>query len=151
MAGASGVSTAAAQEPDGVFDLSRIPTISEIPDEFVGVWAWDTPRQSCGSTVDSYGEPVHPPGETLCQWPIDQIEKIMNGRGRAWREFTRNGGDEAISPRWSCGQSSLGTTLTEFYLREFFKTPDSLMMHFEHSNWIRNVWTDGRKHPPIAY
>jgi hypothetical protein len=143
---------AEAQEAaDATFDLSRIPTISDIPDDFVGVWAWDTPRQSCGMTLDSFGEPVHPAGETLCQWPIDQIEKIMNGRGRAWRQFTQNGGDEAISPRWSCGQSSLGTTLTEFYLREFFKTPDALLMHFEHSNWIRSVWTDGRKHPPIAY
>jgi hypothetical protein len=147
-----GARNAAAQEDaDGTFHLSRIPTISDIPDEFVGIWDWDTPRQSCGTTVDSYGQTINREDGTLCQWPIDQIEKVMNGRGRAWRQFTLNGGDEAVSPRWSCGQSSFGTTLTEGYLRAFYKTPDALLMHFEHSNWIRSVFTDGRKHPPIAY
>src|SRR5688572_29104614 len=146
-----GTPNAAAQEEYSTFDISRIPTISEVPDDFVGIWAWDTPRQSCGATVDSYGETVNREDGTLCQWPIDQIEKIMNGRGRAWRQFTLNGGDEVVSPRWSCGQASLGTNLTEGYLRAFYKNPDALLMHFEHSQWIRSVWTDGRKHPPIAY
>ena len=41
-----------------VFDLDRIPTISDVPFGFVGTWDWRTGRQSCGSRTDSYGNPL---------------------------------------------------------------------------------------------
>ena len=41
-----------------VFDLTRVPTISEVPNNFIGTWDWRTPRQSCGSGTDSYGNPL---------------------------------------------------------------------------------------------
>src|SRR5687767_5174923 len=83
-----------------IYNLDRIPTISPVPNEMVGTWDWATPRQSCGSTKDSYGQAGtfdgKEGGRALCQWPIDRLEKIMNGRGRAWRQFTLNGADDAI-------------------------------------------------------
>ena len=137
-----------------VFDLDRIPTISEIPFSFVGTWDWRTPRQSCGTRTDSYGDPLvfgggqGQAGRPICQWPTDELEALLNGRGRAWLEFS--GGDEALSPKWTCGAASLGTVLTEGYLRTFSTRPDALVMHYEQSNWWRWVWTDGRKHPPAT-
>ena len=114
----------------------------------------EDPRQSCGSTIDSYGQPAtfdsKPGGRPLCQWPIDRLEKVLNGRGRAWRQFSRNGGDDVLSPRWTCVAAGLGTVLTEGYLRGFYKRADSLVMHFDQSNWFRSVWTDGRAHPPAS-
>ena len=149
----AGAGNASAQ----VFDLTRVPTISEVPNNFIGTWDWRTPRQSCGSGTDSYGNPLVAglgQGGTaenpvpLCQWPIDQLEQFLNGRGRAWMAFIN--GDDAVSPRWTCQMASLGTQLTEGYLRGFSKRPDAFVMHFEQSNWIREVWMDGRQHPPAA-
>ena len=135
-----------------IFEMDRIPTISEVPEAFVGTWHWTTPRQDCGNTRDSYGDLVNREDGTLCQWPIADLERVLNGRGRAWRAFTLDGADELISPRWSCAQSSLGTALTEVvYERSFYKTPDSLIQHYEHSNWIREIWMDGRSHPPLMW
>jgi hypothetical protein len=137
-----------------IHDLSRIPTISPVPNDFVGNWDWTTPRQSCGTSRDSYGQPVtfdgKDDGRVVCQWPIDRLEKVLNGRGRAWRTFTLNGADDAISPRWTCVAAGLGTVLTEGYPRAFYKNADAVMMHFDQSNWIRMVYTDGRKHPPAT-
>jgi hypothetical protein len=135
-----------------LFDNPRVPTISPVPESFVGTWHWTTPRQSCGSSVDSYGNPVTfdvtENGRPVCQWPIDQLEKVLNGRGRAWVNFVK--GDDAISPRWTCVAAGLGIVLTEGYLREFYKNPDALVMHMEQSNWFRYIWMDGRKHPPAT-
>lgn len=137
-----------------IHDLSRIPTVSPVPNDFVGNWDWATPRQSCGSTRDPYGQPVtfngREEGRVVCQWPIDRLEKVLNGRGRAWRQFTLNGADDAISPRWTCVAAGLGTVLTEGYVRAFYKRADAVVMHFDQSNWFRPVYTDGRKHPPAT-
>ena len=145
------VMTGATDASAQVFDLDRIPTISDVPFAFVGTWDWRTGRQSCGTRLDSYGSPrILPgaPGEFLCQWPADQLEAMLNGRGRAWLEFSQ--GDDAISPKWACAKASLGTVLTEGYLRTFSKRPDALVMHYEQSNWWRWIWMDGRKHPPAS-
>ena len=148
----AGVGVAQAQGTQS--EAARGPVVSPIPQGFVGIWDWKTPRQSCGSTVDSYGQPATfdstVGGRPLCQWPIDRLEKVLNGRGRAWRQFTRNGADDVISPRWTCVAAGLGTVLTEGYLRGFYKRADSLVMHFDQSNWFRSVWTDGRAHPPAT-
>ena len=122
----AGATDAAAQ-----FSNPKQPTVSPVPQEFVGTWKWNMPRQSCGSTVDSYGnKPVVGDGQpetfarlggnsNLCQWPIDQLEKVMNGRGRLWQKDFSS--DDAISPRWTCVAAGLGTNLTESYLRTFIK------------------------------
>ena len=165
----AGATNASAQ----VFDLDRIPTISDVPFGFVGTWDWRTGRQSCGSRTDSYGNPLLFGGgqggggrgraqggvqgggqgrgqglRPICQWPTDELEELLNGRGRAWMEFSAR--DEAISPKWTCSAASLGTVLTEGYLRTFSKRPDALVMHYEQSNWWRWVWMDGRQHPPAT-
>src|SRR5688572_532700 len=114
-----------------IHDLSKIPTISPVPNDFVGNWDWTTPRQSCGSSRDSYGQVVTfegtADGRVVCQWPIDRLEKVLNGRGRAWRTFTLNGADDAISPRWTCVAAGLGTVLTDGYARGFYKNADAVM------------------------
>jgi hypothetical protein len=140
----AGISDASAQ----VFDSPRIPTVSDLPMDFTGTWKWTNPRHDCGSAKDSYGQRLTLGNGPLCQWPSGEIEKILNGRGRAWREFAN--GDDAISQRWTCTAASLGTVLTENYLRGVHKRPDAVVMHFEQSNWYRWIWTDGRKHPPAT-
>ena len=143
----AGITDAAAQTK--LFDNPLVPTISPVPETFVATWHWSTPRQSCGSVVDSYGQKIiQDNGNGFCQWPIDQLEKLLNGRGRAWQQFVN--GDDAISPRWTCQAAGLGTVLTEGYLRTFYKNPNALIMHMEQSNWWRTIWMDGRKHPPAT-
>jgi hypothetical protein len=126
-----------------LFDNPRIPISSPVPQAFVGTWDWNMPRQSCGSVVDSFGKLIND-GRPWCQWPIDQLEKVMNGRARAWEKVFSS--DDAMSPRWTCVAAGLGTVLTEGYLRTFSKRADALVMHFEQSNWTRYIYTDGRKH-----
>ena len=140
----AGVTNASAQTQ--LFDNPRVPTISPVPEIFVGTWDWTTPRQDCGSSVDSYGQRIVLGNGPACQWPIDQLEKVMNGRARAWMNFVK--GDDAISPRWTCQAAGLGIVLTEGYLRSFYKNPNALVMHMEQSNWWRTIWMDGRQHPP---
>jgi hypothetical protein len=127
-------------------DSSRQPTISPVPQALVGTWRWDTKRQSCGSVLDSYGDPIKLGEGVLCQWPMDQIEKKLNGRGRAWVKMFS--ADEAMSPKWSCGGNGLGTDLTEGYLRTFAKRPEAFIMYWEHSQRTRYIYTDGRPHAP---
>src|SRR5262245_6708817 len=57
-----------------LFTNPRNPTISPVPEGLVGTWKWSMPRQSCGSTVDSYGGTPEGgnqranSGIPLCQW-----------------------------------------------------------------------------------
>jgi hypothetical protein len=148
----AGTRDLAAQAPGfGTINDAKTPLISEVPQGFVGTWHWTTARQPCGpNIVDSYGNNVdQTAGRPFCQWPGEEIIKHMNGRGRAWLQFTR--GDDAISPKYTCVAGGLGTALTEGgYLRTFEKRADSFVMHFEQSNWWRWIWMDGRKHPPLT-
>jgi hypothetical protein len=50
---AAGATDLAAQSD--LFNNPRNPTVSPVPEGFVGTWKWSVGRQSCGSTVDSYG------------------------------------------------------------------------------------------------
>jgi hypothetical protein len=133
--------------------------ISPIPYEFTGNWAWTTPRFDCGSVRDSFGrKPIVGDGKVegtikanggnpnLCQWPIAELEKVMNGRGRLWvKTFS---GDDAISPKWVCG-ISWGEAITAGG-RTFSQRADSIVMWFQAPQLARIIWTDGRKHPPAT-
>ena len=146
----AGIADLTAQAPGfGNIKDSKTVLISAVPQQFVGTWLWTTGRQYCGpDIIDSYGNNVDKTaGRPFCQWPAEEIIKRMNGRGRAWMQFTR--GDDAISPKYSCVAGGLGTALTEGgYLRTFEKRADAFVMHFEQSNWWRWIWMDGRQHPP---
>ncbi len=137
---------ASSTEPAAQIRNEQQPTVSPVPHDFVGNWFWDTPRQSCGALVDSYGEPLQLNGGHLCQWPYDRLEQALNGRGRAWLQLFSS--DEAISPKWTCRTPSLNTNLTEYYKRSFQKRADSLVMFWEHDVRVRYIYTDGRPHPP---
>ena len=66
-----------------VFDLDRIPTISEIPFSFVGTWDWRTPRQSCGTRTDSYDSYAIP---SSSEGDRDrQVVPSVNGRPTNWK------------------------------------------------------------------
>ena len=102
-----------------IHDLSRIPTVSPVPHEFVGIWDWKTPRQSCGTV-----RLLRPAGDVRQQ--TRRCVRSVSGRSIDWRkcstaaaapggQFTRNGGDDVISPRWTCVAAGLGTVLTESY------------------------------------
>jgi hypothetical protein len=121
------------------------PTVSAVPREFTGVWRTNNTRGegegggNCGSLKDHYGNP-----RQLCEFPVDKLEPLMNGRMRAWIEFF----DEPLSPRWECVAAGLQTGLQEGYLWEFSTRPDALVQRWEQSNWVRMIWMDGRPHPP---
>lgn len=139
------VIVAGATDLSAQFANPRTPTVSPVPQAFVGTWDWNTPRQSCGSVVDSYGKLIND-GRPWCQWPIDQLEKVMNGRARVWEKTFSP--DDALSMRWTCVGGGLGVVLTEGYLRTFSKTANAFIMDWEQSNWRRYIYTDGRKHAP---
>src|SRR5688572_32316717 len=80
--------------------FSPTPTITTVPREFTGSWRGDNARaaaegwaRNCGSLRDHYGNP-----RETCEFPVDKLEPLMNGRMRAWIEFF----DEPLSPRWDC-------------------------------------------------
>ena len=142
------------------FGGPRQASASQIPIEFVGNWLWAYPRQSCGSVVDSFGHtPVFGDGKregtaksvggnlNLCQFPINELEKVMNGRGRLWLKTFSS--DDAISPKWTCGVS-LGGTITRSGTKTFIQRADAIVMWFENSQTGRYIYTDGRQHPPAS-
>ena len=126
----------------------RQPTVSPLPQDFVGNWIWSTGRQDCGSVRDSYGQPLTLFGGPLCQWPIGEVEKVLNGRGRTWLKTFSH--DEAMSPKWTCVAPSLGTDLTEHYVRSIQKRANSVLMIWEKDTRVRRIYTDGRPHPPAT-
>ena len=143
------------------FGGPRHASFSPVPIDFTGSWRWAAPRQSCGSVVDSFGKkPIFgdgkkegtlktaiPPGNpNLCQWPIEELEKVMNGRGRLWlKTFSP---DDAVSPKWTCA-ISLGEGLTDG-VKTFIQRADAVVMWWEASQRGRFIYTDGRQHPPAT-
>ncbi len=125
----------------------KVPTINAVHRDFLGTWRGNNPRGNtevggnCGSLKDHYGNP-----RELCEFPVSKLEPYMNGRMRAWIEFF----DEVLSPRWDCVAAGIQTGLQEGYLWEFSTTPDKLLQRWEQSNWIRDIYTDGRPHPPTT-
>ncbi len=94
---------------------------------------------TCGAVTGPYGNP-----QGTCQYPVDQVEPLMNERAKAWFQWF----DEPISGKWACVGSGLNMKLSEPYLWNFTTKPEAVIQHFEHSNWIRYIWVDGRPHPP---
>ncbi len=119
------------------------PTISPVPSNFHGTWRKTSPGGNCGSLRDPFGGP-----REFCQFPVDQLEPLLNGRARAWIEFS----DETLSPRWACVAAGIQTVLTDAggYLWSISTRPDAVVQSFEQSNWVRYIWMDGRSHPPAT-
>ena len=127
-----------AQRPTST--LSAQPTTFEtFPRELVGNWDPVPQNRNCGSLKDERGNP-----RGTCQYPVAELEKVMNDRARAWIQFF----DEPLSPKWSCVSGNVTTELGDIYLFNFSTRSDAVLQHFEQSNWVRNIWIDGRPHPP---
>ena len=116
-------------------------TYFEYPRELLGNWidADGFGGGNCGSLKDERGNP-----RGTCQFPVDKLEPLLNGRARAWIAFF----DEPLSTRWSCTTSSISTLLGEAYMFRFEFRADVVQQHFEQSSWTRNIYIDGRPHPP---
>jgi hypothetical protein len=120
------------------------PTTFELPREMYGDWKENAGFDgfgggNCGSLKDERGNP-----RETCQFPVDKLEPLMNGRAKAWQAFF----DEPLSPRWSCVAGNFLTELGDGYLWNFSVNPDAVLQRFEQSNWTRTIWVDGRPHPP---
>ena len=120
------------------------PTTFDLPREMYGDWKETAGFDgfgggNCGSLKDERGLP-----RDTCQFPVDKLEPLMNGRAKAWLAFF----DEPLSPKWSCVAGSFLVELGDGYLWNFSVTSEAVQQRFEQSNWVRQIWVDGRPHPP---
>jgi hypothetical protein len=99
---------------------------------------------SCGGLKGPNGGPL-----MRCEIPVDKLRPYMHPRLLAWIDFASTS-DEALSPRYDCAAASLPTVFGDPYITTFTRNSDKIMIHYEQSNWTRNVWMDGRKHPPAT-
>ncbi len=109
----------------------------DIPD-LSGDWLIVPEIFSCGEwNVDQYGLK-----RDLCQLPVDQMP--LNERALAWVEFF----DEPLSPMWDCSQAPLPSQLADPAPWKLDQEDDRVLIYYEHDEWLRTVWMDGRGHPP---
>jgi hypothetical protein len=114
------------------------------PDEEIKATA-DTDRGfSCGGLKGPNGGPL-----MRCQIPVDKLMPYLHPRALAWIQFASTS-DEALSPRYDCAAASLPTVFGDPYITSFTRNSDKVIIHYEQSNWNREVWMDGRKHPPAT-
>ncbi len=99
---------------------------------------------SCGGIEGPNGTPL-----MRCQIPVDELKPYMHPRMVAWQKFAGTT-DEALSPKYDCAAASLPTVFGDPYITSFSRNSDKIMIHYEQSNWTREVWMDGRKHPPTT-
>jgi hypothetical protein len=134
----------AAQRPTSSFpEPKRGVSYDQFPHGLLGNWRPPSFRgpANCGSLKDERGNP-----RGACQYPVDRFEKVMNDRARAWLQFF----DEPISPKWSCTSGNVLTELNDIYMWNISANDDAILQHFEQSNWRREIYIDGRPHPPAT-
>jgi hypothetical protein len=131
-----------AQRPESSFPGPKPGvTYETFPYDLIGNWKPFPENRNCGSLRDERGTP-----RGTCQYPVDQLEKVMNDRARAWIKFF----DEPISPKWACVSGNVTTELGDIYMWNFTVTQDRITQLFEQSNLPREIWIDGRPHPPAT-
>ena len=112
---------------------------AEIPD-FSGNWQLLLARFSCGDwNVDDYGNQ-----RTGCSMPVDQLP--LNERALAWAEFF----DEPLSPMWDCASAGLPSLLGDPFPINIRQATDRVVIFYEHDEYQRTIWMDGRAHPPAT-
>jgi hypothetical protein len=137
-----GVSELAAQRPESSFPHAKPGvTYENFPHDLIGNWKPFPQGNNCGSLKDERGGKLG-----ICQYPVAELEKLMNDRARAWIKFF----DEPISPKWSCVSGNVTTELGDIYMWNFVVTEDRITQVFEQSNTPREIWIDGRPHPPAT-
>ena len=121
--------------------FQQTPTVFPINRDILGTWEYTRSFTgfSCGPITGPYGN-----AQGTCQFPVEDVVPLLNGRGRAWLEYV----DEAMSGKWSCVAAGLQILLAEPYLWNLTARSDVVLQHFEQSNWVRSIWVDGRPHPP---
>ena len=132
----------AAQRPESSFPQVK-PGVNydEFPHDLIGNWKPFPEKRNCGSLKDERGTP-----RGACQYPVDELEKIMNDRARAWIQFF----DEPLSPKWACVAGNVTTELGDIYMWNFSANSDAIFQQFEQSNWVvETVETDYHGVPRI--
>ena len=120
--------------PDGARGQS-----DEIPD-FSGNWQLLLAPFSCGEwNVDDFGQQ-----RTGCSMPVDQLP--LNERGRAWADYF----DEPLSPMWDCASAGLPSLLGDPFPINIRQSTDRVVIFYEHDEYLRTIWMDGRAHPPAS-
>jgi hypothetical protein len=128
----------------GAADLTAQPQtfVTDNALQFIGNWERDesTSRGDCGGYTDGRGNPL-----SNCSTPIGQLP--MNDRAKAWLAYF----DELQSPTLNeCSAITVPNLLGD--VRPFnigFKT-DRVIINYEQMNIIREIWIDGRGHPPVT-
>jgi hypothetical protein len=123
---------------------ARYPEDQVIPDfadKFAKInWSrdGDWPRGDCGDLRDAYGRAL-----TDCSIPWPEVQ--VNERGRAWLQYM----DIKSSPTLNeCAAVVTPGILGDVRPFNFLFRQDRLIITYEHAGMLRNVWMDGRTHPP---
>jgi len=122
----------------GAVNLSA-QVITDTALQFISVWQrHEEVRGDCGGYKDTRGRPL-----TDCSLMVPELP--MNERARAWLNYV----DDMQSPTLDdCAAITVVNLIGD--VRPFsisFKT-DRVIINYEHANIIREVWMDGRGHPP---
>jgi hypothetical protein len=125
-------------------DVSAQPqtAITDNALQFIGVWTRDTsvPRGDCGGAKDQRGNLIEDCSTPMVNFP-------MNDRARAWLKYY----DELQSPHLNdCAAITVPNLLGDVRPFEISFKTDRAVINYEQMNIIRDVWMDGRKHPPAT-
>jgi hypothetical protein len=125
---------------------------SDVPD-FLGTWRADRmayapdakeDMETCGGLIGANGIPL-----SQCEIPLTAMRPLMHPRLLAWAQFA-GPTDEYLSPRYDCAVDSIPSLLGDVYQQTWFRNADKVFIWYEQGNRFRDIWTDGRKHPPMT-
>ena len=139
-----GVTNLAAQSVEPYFTSGKMA--QPIPFkayELIGNWTRDGEsyeRGDCAFLVDDNGVP-----RNSCAIQVDELP--LNERAHAWIEFF----DERLSPLYACGANTMPTLLGDVLKFNFSLRMDAVVATYDMGNWIREIWMDGRRHPPMSH
>ena len=128
-----GAANLAAQSANAFVDLDKAY-------KFLGNWARDTtdPRGNCGDLKDERGRPLED-----CSIPIDQLP--LNSRAAAWLRYVDKMGSSVLA---DCAAITVVNLLGDVRPFNISTKSDETIINYEHANIRRDVWMDGRGHPP---
>jgi hypothetical protein len=134
-------------------DLTRLEVTgfsTDIPD-FGRVWTKDRAAYpggessfECGGLIGANDFPL-----SQCEVPVADLLALAHPRLLAWVDFA-GPSDEYLSPRYDCVVNSLPNLLGDVYQQMWTRNSDKMMIHYEQGNRYREIWMDGRKHPPMT-
>ena len=128
-----GVTNLSAQSANAFVDLDKAY-------KFLGNWTRDTtdPRGNCGDLKDERGSPL-----TDCSIPIDRLP--LNSRAVGWIKYVDKMGSSVLA---DCSAITIVNLLGDVRPFNISTKSNEIVINYEHANIHRDVWMDGRGHPP---